>query len=47
MKTVRDVMRHRGRGVIYSVLPIASVYEAIEKMASSWASFPSATTPAR
>ena len=33
MKTVRDVMRHRGRGVIYSVLPIASVYEAIEKMA--------------
>ena len=33
MKTVRDVTRHRGRGVIYSVLPIASVYEAIEKMA--------------
>ncbi len=34
MKTVREVMRHRGRGAIYSVLPIASVYEAIEKMAN-------------
>ena len=26
-------MRHRGRGVIYSVLPITSVYEAIGEMA--------------
>ena len=34
MKTVRDVRRHKGSDEVYSILPIASVYEAIEMMAA-------------
>ena len=33
MKTVIDVMRHKGGDEVHSIVPIASVYEAIEKMA--------------
>ncbi len=33
MKTVGDVLRHKQGGNIYSIIPIASVYEAIEMMA--------------
>ncbi len=33
MKTVNDVLRHKPSDNIYSIVPIASVYEAIEMMA--------------
>lgn len=33
MKTVNDVLRHKGNGGVHSIVPIASVYEAIELMA--------------
>lgn len=33
MKTVSDVMRHKENGVVHSIVPIASVYDAIEMMA--------------
>ena len=33
MKTVTDVLRHKGNGGVHSIVPIASVYEAIEVMA--------------
>lgn len=33
MKTVSDVLRHKGNGQVHSIVPIASVYEAIEMMA--------------
>ncbi len=34
MKTVTDVLRHKGNGGVHSIVPIASVYEAIEMMAA-------------
>ncbi|MDE0007398.1 MAG: CBS domain-containing protein [Gammaproteobacteria bacterium] len=32
MKTVHEVLLHKGRGEIYSIAPIRSVFEAIEMM---------------